>query len=792
MKKKFLTFLLCLVSAFALGAVVGCDENGEQSGEQNGTQSGEQTGNENDGGNGGNDDGNGGNDGGEEQTVYTVTFDSDGGSVIAPQTLAEGGKVERPQDPTKENCVFVGWYLGETKWSFTNGEVFESITLKAVWAPAQCEIVVAKNLENGGKVSGGGTFAYGDSQTVKAETSLGYTFLGWYKDGEKVTDSLKLTFKVKGDVTYTAKWMECPITVTQSDEEAGTVDGAAKSVIGKETTVTATTNEGYTFLGWYDGDRKLTEQANYSFTITENTQKATYTAKWTYYTLTTETDFSIAGAYTAYDEKKITAGNATTLTVSPNDKYTFLGWYDGDTKISGELSYTFDMPKENVTYTAKWQDDWKQIEGYNYFTFDQLGKQVMPIVGFNTPNASSADLNKDEGLASQISLNSYQTMKDCGINVACGWWNDWTNGNLRDDILSELDYANQVGMVYIVNDRNALYATQASDLSAFAQYMSKPAYGGTILIDEPGAVNFNDIANATKAWGNSAYKNTLAYVNNLPNYADRWQLEDCQGTGGTYSGTFSTYEDWLQLYLNTIQPQVFSYDYYPYHYNDATYFRSGWYENLSNVRYYTMKANVPFWVYGQVGVWKEYGVSDIRRELSYGEMAFQYNTMLAYGAKGIQYYNYFTPPNYTVENGYTACITTDGKKTRYYEMVQKINQQVAAVDDVLLMSKWQGIIQINNTPATISTGDKISAYGALTSVTGVGDAIVGCFEYRDIGYAYYIASNSVSASSTVTLHFNGTYNLTKVQDATETQTTGNSISVNLPAGEGVLVVVPKN
>ena len=166
--------------------------------------------------------------------------------------------------------------------------------------------------------------------------------------------------------------------------------------------------------------------------------------------------------------------------------------------------------------------------------------------------------------------------------------------------------------------------------------------------------------------------------------------------------------------------------------------------------------------------------------------------MLAYGAKGIQYYNYFTPPNYTVENGYTACITTDGKKTRYYEMVQKINQQVAAVDDVLLMSKWQGIIQINNTPATISTGDKISAYGALTSVTGVGDAIVGCFEYRDIGYAYYIASNSVSASSTVTLNFNGTYNLTKVQDATETQTTGNSISVNLPAGEGVLVVVPKN
>ncbi len=774
-KKKLLAFLLCVFSTFAVGSLAACKEETPDAPQAGGSQGGDENGDQ----------------GGETQT-HTVTFDSNGGSSVQSQTVASNGKLTQPQTPEKHGFEFLGWYLNDVKWVFDTQTVTQDVTLIAMWAPAQCTITLEKSIANGGNVYGAGTFSYGESKTIKAETNMGYAFAGWYKGEEKVCDTLKFTFRVKENVTYTAKWIEMPIVVEQNDMAAGTVDGPTKTALGEEIKITATTNKGYTFLGWYNGDKLLTEEEVYQFSPTANTGVTTYTAKWTAYTLTTESDFSIAGTYSVYTEEKITAGERATLTVTPNQNYTFLGWYDGEEKLSSELTYVFSMPKESVTYTAKWQDDWKNIEGYNYWAFEQLGRDVMPIVGFNTPNASSADMGRGENMPSQISLQSYQMMKECGINVACGWWNDWTNGHLHDDILSELDYANQVGMVYIVNDRKALKATTASGLSAFEEYMSKPAYGGTILIDEPGAVNFADVAAATRAWEDSEYKNTLAYVNNLPNYAAMWQLQDCQGTGGTYNGTFSNYEEWVQLYLNTVKPQVFSYDYYPYHYNDAAFFRDGWYTNLSNVRYYTMKANVPYWVYGQVGVWKEYGASDVRRVLSYGETAFQYNTMLAYGAKGIQYYNYFTPPNYGAENGFTACVTLDGQKTLYYDMIQKINRQVAAVDHVLMMSKWCGLIPINNSPAPISSGDVVSSYGALTSATGTGDAIVGCFEYRDIGYAYYIASNNVKTGATVTLNFDGTYNLTKVQDATESQSRGNSIRVELPAGEGVLVVVPKN
>ena len=789
LSKKLLTLLFCLLSTVAVGGFAACENDGGNNEDINGGQTNDNNGDNNtDDTTDGAGDNNGDNAGGttgEEKQSYTVAFDTDGGSEVASQTVKEGEKVVRPQDPQKEDYTFIGWYSGNVKWSFTDGVVSQNMTLKAVWAPAQCTITLEKNIEEGGKVSGEGTFAYGESKTIKAETSIGYTFLGWYKGEEKISDSLKFTFKVKEDVTYTAKWKASSIKVTQNDVAAGTVDGPIKSVSGGKVKITATTNQGYTFLGWYVGEEFITAEEVYEFTLSDEAA-VTYTAKWTAYTLTTESDFSIAGTYSLYSEEKITAGENVTLTVTPNTNYTFLGWYDGDEKLSQNVSYTFAMPKESVTYTAKWQDDWKQIEGYNYWTFEQLGKQVMPIVGFNTPNASSADLGRTEGLPSQISLESYQMMKDCGFNVACGWWNDWKTYNVQDDVLKELDYADQVGMVYIVNDRSALYATTASSLSAFTQYMSKPAYGGTILIDEPGAVNFADIAKATRAWEASEYKNTLAYVNNLPKYAGMGQLKDAQNTGGTYEGTFSNYEEWVQLYLNTVKPQVFSYDFYPYVFNT-----SDWFTNLSNVRYYTAKANVPYWVYGQVGVWAQAGV-DLTQKLSYAQTAFQYNTMLAYGAKGIQYYNYFTPPNYGDVNGNTACVTLNGEKTVYYDYVQKINKQVAAVDQVLLMSKWQGIIPINNSQYPLSSGDYVSAYGALTSATGVGDAIVGCFEYRDIGYAYYVASNNVSTGATVTLNFDGTYNLTKVQEAIQTQSSGNSITLSIPAGEGVLVVVPKN
>ena len=76
-----------------------------------------------------------------EVVTYTVTFDAQGGSAVASQTVAEGGLVIEPTPaPTKENHTFGGWYkeAGCTNvWHFATDIVEANITLYAKWTEGQ-------------------------------------------------------------------------------------------------------------------------------------------------------------------------------------------------------------------------------------------------------------------------------------------------------------------------------------------------------------------------------------------------------------------------------------------------------------------------------------------------------------------------------------------------------------------------------------------------------------------------------------------------------------------------------
>ena len=43
-------------------------------------------------------------------TCYTVKFNTNGGTLIASVSVQQGDLLERPEDPTKDNCFFQGWY----------------------------------------------------------------------------------------------------------------------------------------------------------------------------------------------------------------------------------------------------------------------------------------------------------------------------------------------------------------------------------------------------------------------------------------------------------------------------------------------------------------------------------------------------------------------------------------------------------------------------------------------------------------------------------------------------------
>ena len=65
---------------------------------------------------------------------FTVKFDVNGGNeTIASQTVTRGEKATKPTDPTRDGYVFLGWYVGDEKWSFVGYTVTEDITLTAKW-----------------------------------------------------------------------------------------------------------------------------------------------------------------------------------------------------------------------------------------------------------------------------------------------------------------------------------------------------------------------------------------------------------------------------------------------------------------------------------------------------------------------------------------------------------------------------------------------------------------------------------------------------------------------------------
>lgn len=69
--------------------------------------------------------------------LFTVKFESDGGSAVNAVTVKSGEKIPEPKSPVKatleKQYAFKGWYYQDKKWDFENDAVTENIVLTAKW-----------------------------------------------------------------------------------------------------------------------------------------------------------------------------------------------------------------------------------------------------------------------------------------------------------------------------------------------------------------------------------------------------------------------------------------------------------------------------------------------------------------------------------------------------------------------------------------------------------------------------------------------------------------------------------
>ncbi|MFO7975594.1 MAG: hypothetical protein R6V12_13265, partial [Candidatus Hydrogenedentota bacterium] len=190
----------------------------------------------------------------------------------------------------------------------------------------------------------------------------------------------------------------------------------------------------------------------------------------------------------------------------------------------------------------------------------------------------------------------------------------------------------------------------------------RPALWGYGLRDEPNAADFPELRRQADAI-RAVRPGKLCYINLFPNYANEKQL-----------GT-PTYDEHVRRFVEIVEPGVLSMDHYPL-FHPGRDGREAYCTNLAVLRKYALQENIPFWNFFNV---MPFGPHTDPTE---GQIRWQIFTSLAYGAKGVLYFCYYTPVGHEFPKD-GAIIARDGRRTRHYYEAQRINADVKNLGAIL-------------------------------------------------------------------------------------------------------------
>lgn len=318
--------------------------------------------------------------------LYTISYDLADG-VNSPENptsyTIESGLITL-KDPTRVGYTFVGWYNGEQLVTTIDSNTLENISLTAKWTVNSYKLTfdVDGNLTEK-------TFKYGESITaIENPTKVGHTFAGWSKEIPETMPA--------NDITVEAKWAINSYDITY--DLAGGVNNSENpttyTIESGLITLKNPTREGYTFLGWYNGEQLVT-------IIDSNTlENITLTAKWK---ITTDHEGTEDDPYSVDDALKI----AGTLS---SGEYTDLVYITGVVTDAG----TFDTYYRNVYICDKNSKETILVYSCNI-------SEIVDVIYVNDTVVIKGYIKNHNGNTLEISSkgNSYATFvsKEAGLST---------------------------------------------------------------------------------------------------------------------------------------------------------------------------------------------------------------------------------------------------------------------------------------------------------------------------------------------------------------------------------------
>lgn len=416
--------------------------------------------------------------------------------------------------------------------------------------------------------------------------------------------------------------------------------------------------------------------------------------------------------------------------------------------------------------------------------YDCLGgtNDIMPILGYwSAPSEAMLngqyypDMRNDEYFAA---------VQESGVNLLVN-----TNDNTQYyevDVESILDYCDEYGLGYYVSDfdyfgvgtAGAFVGDYEKLKESMKNYARHESFAGFYLSDEPRPLGVESSVNASLKVhyeaSNELGLNVHPYLNLNPYWASWYQPDPYEKYRTHIDGI---YDDSEMSYI--------MYDVYPL---EASGFNYEWfYSNLSIVKNAADDKNISWIPFVETS-------GDEGMMPDEGELSWQVNQFLAFGAKGISYFPINAPLSFSsaVEAGKeVAMFDFLGNKTAVYYYVKEVNKQILAVDEYLMNATNHGVV-VNGE----LIGSEYLRYGEILEdgkfreLTGVsGDhATVGCFDYYG-KTCLYAVNGSMYENASVTLKFDDRYAYDVIQRGQTAGVKGRKIELSLAAGEAAFIIL---
>ena len=333
---------------------------------------------------------------------YNVMVSADptaGGKVTGGGAVSAGGSVTVSAVPNR-NYVFKGWIIDgqtvSTSTNYTMDDIQSDIKVTAKFEQNTVSVRLDVNDSDGGSVSGGGTYSYGDTATITAKAYSGYAFTGWKENGDTVSrdSSIKLkNLTVDRKLTAVFKKTRYTVNLVVNPSNGGDVSGGGTFNLGDSTTIKAVPRAGYDFVGWYVNGQAVSRDKEYRIGKIE--QDYTITATFQQQGMVTyEVSSGIAttgGSISPSGKIYAAKGSNLTYTITPKAGFAILAVAVDGVQVGPVSSYTFsNITEPHMIAAAFVQTDAGKKAAESSGTKPQEKKvQVIPKTESNTATDTS-------------------------------------------------------------------------------------------------------------------------------------------------------------------------------------------------------------------------------------------------------------------------------------------------------------------------------------------------------------------------------------------------------------------